>query len=67
MRYCGEADVDGSRQPWTEVVSHATPPHLVKVKIRKISSEIHVERNGMFVWFNKNNNLKSHFRTSKNA
>ena len=50
-----------------EVVSHATPPHLVKVKIRKISSEIHVERNGMFVWFNKNNNLKSHFRTSKNA
>ena len=29
MRYCGEADVDGS----CIVVWHATPPHLVKVKI----------------------------------
>ena len=26
-----------------------------------------MERNKMFVWFNKNNNLKSRFRTSKNA
>ena len=48
MRYCGEADVDGSRRPWTEVVFHqrklycgpltevvsyATPPHFVKIKI----------------------------------
>ena len=47
MRYCGEADVDGSWPwtevvflrgklhcvPWTEVVSHATPSLLVKVKI----------------------------------
>ena len=48
MRYRGGADVDGSYRPWTEVVfrgrnfhcgpwtevvSHATPPYLVKVKI----------------------------------
>ena len=49
MRYCGEADVDGSCRlwtevvfrrrklhcgPWREVVSRVTPrPHLVKVKI----------------------------------
>ena len=48
MRYRGGADVDGSCRPWTElvfrgwklhcgpsteVVLHATPPHLVKVKI----------------------------------
>ena len=41
MRYCGEADIDGvvdrGRKlhygPWTEAVSHATPPHFVKVKI----------------------------------
>ena len=48
MRYRGGADVDGSCRPWTEVVfrgrnfhsgpwtevvSHATPPYLVKVKI----------------------------------
>ena len=39
LRYRGGADVDGSCRPWTEValwtkvVSHATPPHLVKVKI----------------------------------
>ena len=26
-----------------------------------------MERNKMFLWFNKNNNLKSRFRTSKNA
>ena len=26
-----------------------------------------MERNKMFVWFNKNDNLKSRFRTSKNA
>ena len=43
MRYGGEADVDGSCQPWTEVVdrgrklysvdgSSITPLHLVKVK-----------------------------------
>ena len=30
---CSGADVDGSCRPWTEVVTHATPPHLVKVKI----------------------------------
>ena len=29
----GETDVDGNCGSWTEVVSHATPPHLVKVKI----------------------------------
>ena len=48
MRYRGGVDVDGICRPctevvfrgrklhcgpWTEVVSHATPPHLVKVKI----------------------------------
>ena len=48
MKYCGEADIDRNCrlwteavfcrrklhcEPWTEVVSHATPPHLVKVKI----------------------------------
>ena len=48
MRYRGGADVDGSYRPWTEVVfrgrnfhcgpwtevvSHATPPYLLKVKI----------------------------------
>ena len=48
MKYCGEADVDGSCRPWTEVVfrrrklhcgswteavSHATPLYLEKVKI----------------------------------
>ena len=31
MRYW-EADVDGSCRLWTEVISHATPSHLEKVK-----------------------------------
>ena len=31
------------------------------------SSETHVERNKVFIWFNKNNNLKSSFRTSENT
>ena len=44
--------------PGTEVVSHATPPP---------PPETQVGRNKMFVWFNKNDNLKSHFRTSQNA
>ena len=33
MRYRGKAVVDGNCGSWTEVVSNATPPHLVKVKI----------------------------------
>ena len=30
-------------------------------------SETQVERNKVFLWFNKNNNHKSHFRTYENA
>ena len=67
--------VDGSCIPWTEValwtevVSHATPPHSVKVK--KINfdeaQKLTWKKNKMFVWFKNNDNLKSHFWTTKNA
>ena len=81
MRYCGEADVDGSCRPWTEIVlrsrkllnerSLASYPFPFNKKSKLISmklrNSLHVERNKMFVWFDKNNNLKSHFRAYKNA
>ena len=37
---------------------------LISMKLRNL---LHVERNKMFVWFDKDNNLKSHFRAYKNA
>ena len=66
MRCCGDVVmtevVDRRRKlncgPWTEVVSHANLPHLVKVKINfDEAQKTHVERNKMFLRFNKNNNL----------
>ena len=69
MRYWGVADVDGSCRswtevvfrgrklhcgPWTEVVSHATPPHQVKVKINfeKQLTALHVVRTfHLFNWY----------------
>ena len=39
--------------PRTEVVSHAIPPHLVKVKINFDEAQKH----NMFIWFNKNYNI----------
>ena len=61
MRYHGEADVDESCRLWIqvfckqkwycrllmEVVSHATPPHLLKVKIN--FNEAQKLRNKIFV------------------
>ena len=58
----GEADVD------EEVVSHTTPPHLMKVKINfDEAQKLTWKEIKMFIWFNKNNNLKSLFQTSENA
>ena len=55
-------------EPGREVVSHTILPHLVKVKINFDDAEkLTWKKNKIFTWFNKNYNLKSHFRTSKNA
>ena len=35
--------------------------------LKYISPKTQVERNEIFLWFNKNNNLKSHFRTYENV
>ena len=72
--------VNGSCRPWTEVVDrgrklstvdgrcHASYPSPLSKSLNQFrwSSEIHVERNKTFVWFDKKN-VKSHFWTSKNA
>ena len=67
IRYWGEADVDGSCRPWTEAVDcgrklstvngrcHASYPSPLSKSLNQFrwSSEIHVERNKTFVWFDK--------------
>ena len=76
MRHWGKADVDGSSRSWTEVAlqtvngnSLASCPSPLSKNLNQFrwSSEIHAEKNKMFVGFDKDNNHKLQFRISKNA
>ena len=77
VRYCSEADVDGSCISWTEVVFRGRKlysvggscipwtevvDHLVKIQKVKMNFDEAQKltwKEMKFVWFNKNNNLKS--------
>ena len=56
--------VNGSCIPWAEVALWiVNGSSLACINQFQWSSETHVERNKMFIWFNKKNNLKSNFWT----
>ena len=39
---CKVSSMDRNFMPWTEVISHGTPPHLVKVKNKFYDAQIYV-------------------------